>query len=163
MKLYDIRNDYLGLLALADEGGLTHEAIADTVEALDHEFADKARNCLMVVKHLEGQANTAKAEYERLKALSDSYARQADSLKEYVRLNMEALNKDKLDLGIFKLTLKKPTITADVLDESKIPAQYFTVMPETKKLDKRTLLADLKDHPIEGAELKPGKRALLIK
>lgn len=162
MKLYEISNDYQGLLALADEGGLTQEAIADTVEALDHEFTDKARNCLMVVKQLEGQADTAKKEYERLKSLSDAYSKQAENLKEYIRYNMEATKKDKLDLGLFKLTLKKPTITADVLDESKIPAQYFTVIPESKKLDRRSLLADLKDHPIEGAELKPGKRALLI-
>lgn len=163
MKLYDIRNDYLGLLALAEDGELTHDAIADTVEALDHEFEDKARNCMMVVKHLEGQAEVAKKEYERLKALSDSYAKQSDSLKDYVRLNMQALEKDKMDLGIFKLTLKKPTMTAEVLDESKVPGDYFTVVPETKKLDKRALLSDLKNGPVEGAELKEGKRALLVK
>lgn len=163
MRLYEIRDEYLGLLSLAEDGELSHEAIADTVEALDYEFEDKARNCIMVMKELEAGAETARAEMERLKALAENRKKQAERVKEYVSANMQAINKDKMDLGIFSLTLKKPTKVAEVLDESKIPEAYFVEIPATKKLDKRSLLADLKSGPVNGAELKDGKRALLIK
>lgn len=163
MKLYELRDEYQSLLNMVEEGELTAEQIADTMDAIGHEFDDKARNCLMMVKHLEGQQAIAMAEAERLESLSNSYETQADKLKEYIRGNMEALGRDKMDLGIFKVTLKKPTTTLGLVDESKIPASYYKIIPESKKLDKRALLADLKQSPIEGVELRDGKRALLIK
>lgn len=163
MKLYELKDEYHNLLALVEDGQLTQEQIADTLDSVNHDFEEKVRNCLMMVKHLEGQQATAKAEFERLKALSDSYGNQAEKLKEYVRGNMESLDKDKLDLGIFKVTLKKPSQTLGLVDESKIPETYYKIIPETKQLDKRLLLADLKQSPIEGVELRDGKRALLIK
>lgn len=163
MKLYEIKDDYLGLLSLVENGDLTQEQIADTLETIDDDFHDKTKNCLMMIKHFEGQAQVAKSEAERLKALADSRAKKADEIREYVRFNMEAAKKDKMDLGIFSVTLKKPTKTVGVVDESKIPARYFRVIPESRQLDKKSLLADLKNQEVAGAELKDGKRALLIK
>lgn len=163
MKLYEIKDEYRGLLSLAEDGELTAEAIADTLEAIEAEFTDKARSCVMVLKELEAGASAAKAESERLKALADSRAAQAERLKEYIADNMKAIEKDKLDLGIFALTLKKAAPVVDVLDESVIPERFFVTVPETKRLDKRALLADLKDGEIPGAALKDGKCALIIK
>ena len=163
MKLYEISNDYQGLLALAEDGELTQEAIADTLEALDVAFEDKARNCVMVLKEIEAGASTAKTEMERMKSLADTRQKQADRLKEYISENMKSIGKDKLDLGIFTLTLKKPTKVAEIDDEAKIPKDYWVEVPATERLDKQALLDALKAGPVEGASLKDGKRALLIK
>ena len=163
MKLYEISNDYQGLLALAEDGELTQEAIADTLEALDTGFVGKVRNCVMVLKEIEAGAAAAKTEMERMKSLADSRQKQADRMKEYISENMKYIGKDKLDLGIFSLTLKKPTKVADIDDESKIPKGYWVEVPATERLDKKALLDALKAGPVEGARLKDGKRALLIK
>jgi hypothetical protein len=64
---------------------------------------------------------------------------------------------------LFKLTLKAATKKTKVLDESKIPSEFFVTIPESKQLDKRALLAALKLGEIEGAELEDGKRALTIR
>jgi len=163
MKLYEIANEYRELLAMVEDGELSADDIADTLEAMDASFEDKARNCLMVMKELEAAASGAKAEADRLSALASSRKAQAEKLKEYVSENMQSTNKDKMDLGIFALTLKKATKVVDVKDESSIPKTYFVEVPATEKLDKASLLAALKVGPVDGAELKDGKRALIIK
>lgn len=76
---------------------------------------------------------------------------------------MQASNQEKIDLGLFKLTLKKPTKQLGEIDESKINDKYFIVVPEIKKLDKRLLLSEAKLEEIDGVELVDSKRALLIK
>lgn len=163
MKLYEISEEYRELLRLVDDGELSAEDIADTVEAIDSEFEVKARQCIAVMKEIEGSASVAKVEAERLTALAKSYQNSADRLKDYVRTNMEATGKDKMNLGIFNLTLKKPTEVAAIVDEGKIPEAFYQVIPETKKLDKRELLRALKLGPVDGAQIEHGKRALLIK
>jgi prophage DNA circulation protein len=163
MKLYEIANEYRELLAMVEDGELSADDIADTLEAMDASFEHKARNCLMVMKELEAAAAGAKAEAERLSALASSRKTQAEKLKEYVAANMQSTNKDKMDLGIFALTLKKAAKVVDVKDETKIPKAYFVEVPATEKLDKASLLAALKAGPVDGADLKDGKRALIIK
>lgn len=163
MKLYEISDEYRELLSLVDNEELTADMIADTLDAIETEFETKARQCVAVLREIEGAATVAKAEADRLVNLSKSYQNSADRLKDYIRGNMEATQKEKLDLGIFKLTLKKPTQIVTVEDESKVPADYWRVIPETRQIDKRALLADLKNGQIDGAHLEDGKRALLIR
>lgn len=164
MKLYEIRDQYLGLLDLADDQAWSPEIIADTLEGINAEFDDKARNCLMLVKHLEHQASAAKAEVDRLKSIQSQAEKQAEGIKEYVRTNMESIGRDRLDLGLFKVTLRAPTKVANVIDEVQIPNRFWRVIPETLQLDKRSLLDALKaGEQVEGAALADGKRALLIK
>lgn len=163
MKLYEISNEYRELLNLVDDGELTSDQIADTIDAIEAEFEIKARQCVAVIKELEGAAMVAKAESDRLVKLAISYSNSAVSMKDYLKANMEATGKEKLDLGIFKLTMKKCSQVVAVDDERKIPANYWRVIPETRQVDKRSLLTDLKNGPIDGAHLEDGKPALLIK
>ena len=84
-------------------------------------------------------------------------------IAEYIKGNMMTLHKDKVDLGLFKLTLKKPSTKLGAIDESLISGDFFTVIPESRKLDKRALLKAAKESPIEGVELAESERSLLIK
>lgn len=104
------------------------------------------------------------AEIKRMKYLKEPIDSAAEKLEEYVRSCMVNAKMDKLDLGIFGLTLRKASQIAEAVDESKIPDKYFKTIPETKQLVKSELLKDLKEGvKIEGAKLGEGKRALLIK
>lgn len=163
MKLYEITEDMKAVHALVDNEELTEEMVADTMEALDLEFKDKAEAVMKVRQGLIAESNAIEVEAERLTKLQISLNKKADWLKEYVRINMEAVGADKLDLGVFKLTLKKPIKKLGEIDESKIPDSFFSVIPEQKRLDKRALLSAAKEQAIEGVEVINGARALLIK
>ena len=163
MKLYEITENMKSVQLLVDNDELTQDMIADTMEALDLEFKDKAEAVMKVRQGLIAEANAVEVEAERLRRLQNSMQAKAEYLKEYVRINMEAIGSDKLDLDVFKLALRKPIKKLGEIDESKVPSEFFTVVPETRKIDKRSLLAVAKEIGIEGVELIDGTRALLIK
>lgn len=163
MKLYEISQEFLNLQSLLESGEIDQDTFNDTIEAIDCAFEDKARNCMMIKRQLEADSESIKAEIERLSVLKKSAEASAERITDYLRDNMATTGKDKLDLGLFKLTLRQPTKKLDVLDESLIPAEYWVVVPETKRVDKAGLTAALKLGEIEGARLIDGERALLIK
>lgn len=164
MRLFDIAQEYVQLLQLVDAGELSADDVKDTLESINAEFDVKARNCMMVVRQLQADEDGIKKEIDRLTALKKSISSSSENLIDYIKAGMEATSKDKLDLGLFKLTLKVATKAVEVVDESQIPAKYFRVIPESKVVDKVALSKDLKDEiEITGAKLVDGKRALLIK
>ena len=164
MKLYEIAEQFKQVLQLADAGELDAQTAKDTLESISGEFNEKAKNCMMIVRQLESNSAGIKAEIDRLKALQDQTDKSAESLKDYIKSGMEAVGSDKLDLGIFKLTLKAPTKAVDVIDATQIPDDYWRVVPETKAVDKSLIATMLKlGKEIPGAQLIDGKRALLIK
>jgi hypothetical protein len=163
MKLYEIAPEYNDLMQLIEAGELTAEAAEDTLQAMNFAFEDKARSCVMIVRQLQADSAGISAEIDRLKKLQKSTDSSAESLLEYVKHEMMFTHKEKLDLGIFKLSLRAATKAVSVLDESKIPSEYFRVIPESKAVDKVALASALKVGDIEGAELVDGKRSLIIK
>jgi len=163
MKLYEIASEYNQLLQMVDDGELTAEDIKDTLEAVGTEFDDKARNCVMVVRQLQSESAAIEIEIGRLKNLQKRVENNHDRLLDYIKFGMISVNKDKLNLGIFSLTLRKPTKAVEVTDESKIPKLYFREVPATKEVDKALIKKALTDgYKIEGAKLVDGKRALMI-
>jgi hypothetical protein len=163
MKLYELTNQTRELQAMADSGELSQEDISDTMGGLDIQFEEKVEAVLMVRQSMLAEVVAIDNEIARLNDLKKSPANSAIKLADYIKNNMLSLSKDKVDSGLFKVTLKKPGIKLGDIDESKISPEYFTVVPETKKLDKRMLLKDAKTLPIDGVELIESERALLIK
>lgn len=163
MRLYEIANEFKAVMELAESGELPREALLDTIEAINLEFDEKAKNCLMMLKEFEGEGTKIEAELKRLEQLKQQCEKNSETLKEYLRENMQVMKRDKMDLGIFKVTLKAPSKAVEIVDEKKIPSQFWVTVPEQRKIDKASLAAELKLHPIEGAQLVDGKRALLIR
>lgn len=164
MKLYEIANSFQRVLQLAEAGELDEKTAKDTLESIGGEFSDKARNCMMIVRQLESDSAGIKSEIDRLKSLQDQTNKSVESLKEYIKSSMESIGSDKLDLGIFKLTLKAPTKAVEVIDATQIPADYWRIVPETKAVDKGLIATMIKaGEEIPGVQLIDGKRALLIK
>ena len=161
--LYELTNELNGLNYLVDNGDLTVDDVADTVEALNLEFEDKVKGCLMARQNLVGKCAAIESELSRLTALAKSKNNQIDSISEYIKSNMIETGTNKLDLGIFVVTIKKASKKLGDIDEDKIPSRYFKVIPESKKLDKRALLSDAKKEDIEGVELADSERGMTIK
>ena len=163
MKLYEITKDMREIEALVDQGELTPEMVADTIEDLDGQFDDKMRSTLKVRQGMLADIAGLDSELERLTKMKKTLQSSCDWLTDYVKNAMLMTQREKLDLGIFKLSLRKATEQLGELDEDKIPAEYFSIIPESKKLDKKTLLKDAKVSPIEGVKLGQSARSLTIK
>ena len=163
MKLYEIANEYQGLIDLVDSGELSQDDIADTLEAVNATFDDKVRACMMICRQAQASRDALIQEANRIRDLAQLKNKESEHMLDYVKSCMIKMDKSKLDLGLFKLTLKKATDKLGDIDELKVPEKYWIEVPASKKIDKRMLLSDAKLNSIDGVEIVESERALMVK
>ena len=161
MELYKLSNQYFEL----EDMDLTSDELLAKLESLDGEFDAKADSICHVLANLEGMAKAADAESIRLKSRANILDNRIAGLREYLSSNMTRLGKKKIESAKFTISCVAGRDKVNVLDEGKLHDIFFTIIPESKKLNKSALLASLKDHPelVEGAELIKSKPSIRIK
>lgn len=139
----------------------TLSMFTDTLESIQDEIGDKVENIVKFLRNIEGDIESYKNEEQRLakkrKYLENKYA----GLKDYTQQMLEFANLDKVQAGLFKVSLRKSPPSVNVLDEKKIPDSYKIAQP--MKLDKKTILSDLKlGKEIDGAAMTTDRKSLII-
>lgn len=152
MTLYNISGD---LRALLDEEELTNESIAK-IEELGQALEVKAGDIVTYCDELKAFADMCKAEEARISAKRKAVEAKHQRLKDYLQSCMETAEVMVVECGTKTVKLQKNPQKVVVDDQEKIPGKYFEIVPETVRLDKKTLLADLKKKPVEGAHLEQG-------
>jgi len=162
MKLYELTEEYqIAISELSEIEGLSDQAIADTLEGLEGELIDKAKNVAAYVQNLESNARELKEAENRIKVRRVRAEKESANLKDYLRFNMEKSGITKIECPEFKVTLGKPSKIVEVSDD--LDSRYV-VSKTTTSPDKKAIAADLKDGiDIKGAKLVDGKSRLTIK
>lgn len=160
MKLYEIKDTYLALIEAMESGEIPEEAIADTLEAVEGEFSDKADNIACLHKALKAEAAAIKQEADALASRAKAKMSKADALADYLLGSMQALGKDKLETprNVLKVTLNPPSVV--VTDEQALfstrPDLFTTPEPIPNKTAIKASLNDGAE--LVGVELKRGYR-----
>lgn len=163
MRLHEITEQHRQLEHLVEDGEFTIDDLADTFEGIEGQFNDKAVSLIHVVNNMESDIQAISEELKRLQARKKAIEARKESLREYLRGNMESSGITKIGCPLFTISLRKGAPVLEINDESKIPDEYFEPVVDLK-LDKRKLLADLKeDASIPGASIVEGKSSLVIK
>ena len=154
-SLYEIDKAYMEALnkaTIIDED--TGEVFIDTdlLDALEGQYEAKIDNIVCFIKYLQGMNEMIKKEeaalYERRKANE----KKVDNLKRYVSDSLNLHGLDKFETARNKLTFRTSK-SVTVTNERLIDERYFITVLD-KKLDKKMLLADLKNGAeIDGCEL----------
>src|SRR5690554_4150616 len=105
-NLYDIAKDYRQLMQLED---VPAEAIADTMEAIEGEFQDKATNLIKVTLNIGGEIDQIDNEIERLSKMKQVRQNAINRLRDYLKTNMDATGINKIEHPLFSITLSKPS------------------------------------------------------
>lgn len=160
-SLYELTADYVRAIEqLATEED--QSKAADLLECIGDAFEQKAINVGLYVRGLEGQQEAIKAELARLVSLSTAVEAKREKLEQYLERSMLAVGKDKIESPILKIGFRKNPPSVNVLDESQIPRRFFVQPPTPEpRLDKRALLAELKDGAVDGAELQQTTRLVI--
>lgn len=154
-SLYHITSEQLRINELLEESGgeLTPE-IEEALIINEENFIAKSEGYIETIAKYKALAEAAKVrteEYQRIKRTAENIEKR---LKERMQWAMEALGRDKVEIGLHKLSFRTST-AVNITDEAHIPNQYIKV--ETK-IDKESLKRDLKAGlAIEGAELVTNK------
>lgn len=148
MKLYELTAQYRALETLEVSEDLPPDVIRDTLEGLTGELQDKATNVAMFIRNLESTAEAIDEAAETMRKRGARLRERAQSLQQYLLLNMQACGITKIESPFFTLAVKKNPPTVIVTDEEAIPAEYMVTPdpppPPPKRPDKKAIAVALK-------------------
>ena len=144
MQLYELTEIYLNLKDMDIEEGDLNSAL----ENIDDEIETKADNIAKVLRDFDGDIDALKSEEERLAKKRKAIENRQKHLKEYLQNAMLVLDKRKFKTDLFSFNIQKNAPSLKILDESKIPEDYYKI---EKKLNKNDLKEALKNGLFEDA------------
>ncbi|MCQ9426713.1 siphovirus Gp157 family protein [Pseudomonas sp. LJDD11] len=144
-QLYTLTGQMAELAAMAetDDAGLK-QAIQDTMDAVQGEFADKADSIVMLRRNLEGDITAIDSEIDRLSELKRIKANSVGQLSDYLRRNMEAANIKTIKRPLFTITLALGREKVVVDDKDAVPDEFTSVSTRIEP-DKTAIAAKLKE------------------
>lgn len=158
-SLYNITTEQLRINELLEEleGELTPE-IEEALIINEDNFLAKSEGYIESIAYFKAKQEAADVrikEYQRIKRIAENAEKR---LKERMQWAMEVLGRDKVEVGLHKMSLRSSQ-AVNITNEAHIPNQYIKV--ETK-IDKESLKRDLKAGlVIEGAELVTNKSIMI--
>jgi hypothetical protein len=176
-----IAADYQNLLQLLESSDdLTPEMIADTLEGMEGELADKLDSIMVIARNNLGNASTCDDEIKRLAERKKSFENKDKALRKYILSCLMAAGLDKLKKTPF--TARKGSVNVvidntDLLPDDLVNTQ--TVIAPDKKAIKEAIesaqaaaaqiTADGGEipeellNPVPGAHLEIGERSLQVR
>lgn len=131
---------------LEDNGGELTPDLEAAFAAIDGAFEQKVESCIALAAEKERDAEAAQNEARRLEALSKSRFGAAERLREYVKFQMQAANRLKVETPLFKVAVQnasRPSIRW-IGEVEALPEAFRRVIPATLKLDADAALAAYK-------------------
>lgn len=159
MKLYEI-SEQLRQLSEMDE--IPPEQLQDTLDMISDDFRVKAENVAIVIREIEAQSAALKAEADRMTERKKSLDSKAESLKDYLRFNMEATGIVKVSGKLLSITLGAPSEIVAVPENAlDLPDDFQNhSVTANKAMIKSALKAG---QEIKGCAIMNGKAKLTIK
>jgi len=162
--LYEISKQYQELAKLADAGDdELIVALKDTMEGIEGEFQEKGKALAMVTLNMDGDLDAIQAQIDRLSERKRILQNRKDSLKEYLRTNMEASGITKITHPLFTITLGKGKPIVVIDEEAQIPDEYMNTKVTTTPMKAEIAKAIKEGKEIPGAHSETGKSSISIK
>ena len=162
--LYTITEQFKELAALtetADEDLAV--ALRDTMEGIEGEFQEKGKAIAMITLNIDGDLEAIQSQIDRLTERKRVINNRKESLKEYLRSNMDAAGITKITHPLFTITCGKGKPIVVIDDEKAIPDDFVNVKV-TSAPDKAAIAKALKDgQEVPGAHSEIGKSSISIK
>lgn len=144
MKLYELTEIYNNLLDLDIED----VELEKHLENIDDEIEVKAENIAKVLRDFDGDIEALKSEEERLAKKRKAIENRQKQLKEYLQNAMLVLDKRKFKTDLFSFNIQKNAPSLRIIDEGKIPEDYWIV---DRKINKNDLKQAVKEGLLKDA------------
>lgn len=144
MTLYELTEDYMNLLELAEDPDIDEQAFMDTLEGIEGALEIKAENYAKVIRTLEGDAAACDAESKRLRNKKQTIENNIKRMKTALQYAMQATGKTKFKTALFSFGIQKNP-AAVVIDEGyleNIPDRFL--IPQDPQIDKKAIKEALK-------------------
>ena len=144
MTIYELTEQYMRLLELAEDPDCDPDVLQDTMEALEGEIEDKADGYAIVMKELEASEQKIKNEVDRLNNRRLTIANNMRAMKLRLQTSMIETGKTKFKTELFSFGIQKnpPAVVMDEQYLENIPQKYLVQQDPT--IDKKKIKEDLK-------------------
>lgn len=155
MDLYEITYNFKDAKEQLDEmiglGQIDEEAYQNTVAGLDYDFDEKVLDIARYIKDLESRKKALENALYEMGLRKQRMNCMIEKLKSYLKVNMETLDKVKIQGVEFDVSLRRnpPKL---VLNEEELDDKWYVTKLE-KVVDKKRLKEACKTEKIFGAEL----------
>ena len=142
--LYELTDDYLTLLEMAEDPDIDEQALKDTMEGIEGALEIKAEGYAKIIRMLEGDAAACDAESKRLRNKKQAIERNIDRMKKALQYAMEVTGKTKFKTALFSFGIQKNPASV-VIDEGyieNIPDRFL--IPQDPQIDKKAIKEALK-------------------
>ena len=155
--LYELEGIYAQLQAME----LDDETFNDTLESIDFEenFAPSCEWFIKMQRNAEAAAERFKTEKDACAKKQKDAESRAKRFKERIKEAMMLTNQQKVDAGLFKLSLRK-TESVTVFDLSNLSDEFLKVKVEPNKAEIKKAIKN--GQAVLGAELTEG-RSVIVK
>ena len=156
MTLYEISERYQKLLDMSEE--IPPEALRDTLESLDGEFADKIENYAAVIKQLDAEKSTLEDEVKRLQARVKSRNNRIRAMRNAMAESMSASGQRNISTPRFTVCLA-PSAGELVYDPMAVvnwaeDNGHDDLLDYTVDVDKKRLREYMAEHDDAPAEIR---------
>ena len=164
MKLYEITKDYQKLSEAVQTLGIeADEEINAAMALLSDTIEEKCTNISKLLNVFKSDKESVDNEIKRLQALKKIKSNAIDRLKDYLMFSLETAGIEKLDVGLFKISIRNNAGKVIIEDADLISKKY--IKTETiEKIDKKMIKDEYKETGIlpEGSRFEKTK-SLMIK
>lgn len=160
LALYQLADLYLQDLQRLADLDLDEQTVNDTLEGLSGELEVKATNVAAFARNLEASAEAIKGAEAQMAARRKAIERRAESLRSYLKANMERVGITKIESTQFALTIKKNPPAVHVEAPELVPSEFMkTPPPPPPVLDRKAVSDALKaGQDVPGCRLEQGTR-----
>ena len=135
--LYELTEDFLKLLELAEEPDVDEKTLADTMEGIEGEFEAKADAYAVIIKQLQNDADALGKEIERLKDRKARLENNAKYMKKRLQESMTITGNTHFNTEKFNFNVRKnggllPVIINVGVTVDDLPEDCIKVKTEKK-------------------------------
>lgn len=162
-QLYKVSEQHRELQELVSDGEMSANDLKDTFEGLEGQFNEKAVSLIHIVNNMDSDTAEIDAEIARLQNRKKAIKNKMDSMREYLRTNMEATGITNIKCPLFSITLAKGRDIAMIDNEADVPDELIEVSV-VQKPNKAEILKKLKaGEDVPGCRMEKTKTSLRIK
>jgi hypothetical protein len=144
MNLYKLTGQYAELIKMIDDGDCTQEELIGVLSVIECNIEDKTQNMVYLLKNLDTYSLGVETELKRLSIMLGSIETKRESIKNYLFSQLESAGINEIKTNIATIKQQKNPASVVIEDESKIPAAYQTIIPESYKISKTEIAKVLK-------------------
>lgn len=143
MKLYEISNEFQKIVDLIENCDEMSPELIEKLENVSDNASDKVINVAAYIKNLEAESVSMQIYLNNMRDRQDKVEKKIESLKEYLKYNMDLLKLNKVESTEFNVQLRANSFSLELFDQTSIPKEYYRVK-ETVTISKQDIIKDLK-------------------